>query len=211
MRSSFHARACLSAVVLGMVLFVLQQQVRPGRQRFTRGNGSGPQRRCYTGAKMTLVNEANGAQLNFTTDAAGEYNFRNLTPGVYDLTVTASSFETFVRKGIELAVNQDARIPVSLTLGTQAKRSPSPQTPRSSTTKTLLEALVSPPKRYKTFPWSSGAPRSSVTVECFRPARPPGAAAMPTIPVPMGASSPATRRWWMAPRRRKVSRINPGW
>ena len=69
------------------------------------------------GAKMTLTNEVNGAQLNFMTDAAGEYNFRNLPPGVYDLTVNAPSFETFVRKGIELAVNQYARIPVNLTVG----------------------------------------------------------------------------------------------
>src|SRR6202008_615885 len=55
--------------------------------------------------------------LNYVTDAAGEYTFRNLPPGIYDLTVNASSFETFVRKGIELAVNQNARIPVSLTVG----------------------------------------------------------------------------------------------
>ncbi len=48
---------------------------------------------------------------------AGEYNFRNLTPGIYDLSVTAPAFESFVRKGIELAVNQSARVDVNLTVG----------------------------------------------------------------------------------------------
>ncbi len=40
-----------------------------------------PNGAAIPGAKMTLTNEANGAQLNFVTDAAGEYNFRNLAPG----------------------------------------------------------------------------------------------------------------------------------
>src|ERR1700760_2807063 len=70
------------------------------------------------GAKLTLTNESSGAQQNYQTDAGGEYNFRNLPPGIYDLSVTATAFQSFVRKSIELAVNQAARVDVKLTVGT---------------------------------------------------------------------------------------------
>ena len=118
MRSFFNARTCVSAVVLGMVLFVFNQQSSAQDVNASlEGTVQDPTGAAVPGAKMTLTNEATGAQLNFATDAAGEYNFRNLSPGIYDLAVTSSSFESFVRKGIELAVNQNARIPVALTLG----------------------------------------------------------------------------------------------
>ena len=103
------------AAVLGIFLLAVNQQsFGQDVNASLEGTVVDPNGAAIPGAKMTLTNEATGAQLNFVTDAGGEYNFRNLSPGVYDLTVTASSFETFVRKGIELAVNQDARIPHQL-------------------------------------------------------------------------------------------------
>ena len=82
------------------------------------GSVTDPSGAVIPGAKVTLINEASGARQDFQTDAGGEYNFRNLPPGIYDLSVTAPAFESFVRKGIELAVNQNARVDVKLTVGT---------------------------------------------------------------------------------------------
>src|ERR1700735_2686620 len=69
------------------------------------------------GAKLTLTNEATGFQSNFVSDSAGEYSFRNLTPGKYDLSITANGFKSTDQKGIELAVNQTARVDVKLPVG----------------------------------------------------------------------------------------------
>ena len=83
MRNSFYVRTCISAVVLGMFLFVFpQQSFAQDVNASLEGTVVDPNGAAIPGAKMTLTNEATGAQLNFTTDAAGEYNFRNLTPGV---------------------------------------------------------------------------------------------------------------------------------
>ena len=68
-------------------------------------------------AKLTLVNRNSGTRQDFQTSADGEYKFANLTPGIYDLSVSAPAFQSFVRKGIELAVNQSARVDVPLTVG----------------------------------------------------------------------------------------------
>ncbi len=122
------------------------------------------------GAKLSLVNTTSGARLDFQTDAGGEYNFRNLPPGIYDLSVTAPAFESFVRKGIELAVNQAARVDVKLTVGT------ADQTVTVSADASLINyenptvgGGVSP-ETLQDFPLViSGAPRSSVTVAILMP------------------------------------------
>jgi len=42
------------------------------------------------GAELTLVNTANKIEAKFTTNDRGEYMFRNLTPGTYELRVVQS-------------------------------------------------------------------------------------------------------------------------
>ncbi len=121
-------------------------------------------------AKLSLINETSGTRQDFQTDAGGEYNFRNLPPGIYDLSVTASSFQSFVRKGIELAVNQSARVDVKLTVGA------ADQTVTVSADASLINyenptigGGVSP-ETLQDFPLViSGAPRSSVTVAILMP------------------------------------------
>ncbi len=122
------------------------------------------------GAKLTLTNEATGFQSNFVSDSAGEYSFRNLTPGKYDLSVTANGFKSTDQKGIELAVNQTARVDVKLPVG------------KADETVTVigdaslinyenqtLEGGVSP-EALQDFPLVvSGAPRSSVAVATMMP------------------------------------------
>jgi hypothetical protein len=81
------------------------------------GTVSDPSNAIVPGANLTLTNEATGYQQKATANAQGEYTFRNLTPGKYDLNVVAQGFQTTLQKGIELALNQDARIEVRLTVG----------------------------------------------------------------------------------------------
>ena len=134
------------------------------------GTVSDPSGAAIPGAKLTLTNEATGFQSIFVSDAAGEYTFRNLTPGKYDLSASAPGFKSADQKGIELAINQTARQDVHLPVG---------QTGETVTVvadaslinyeNQTLEGGVSP-EALQDFPLVvSGAPRSSVAVATMMP------------------------------------------
>jgi len=134
------------------------------------GTVTDPSGAAIPGAKMSLTNEATGFTANFVSDGAGEYTFRNLTPGTYDLSVSANGFKSTYQKGIELAINQAARVDAKLPLG------------KADETVTVigdaslinyenqtLEGGVSP-EALQDFPLVvSGAPRSSVAVAIMMP------------------------------------------
>ncbi len=68
-------------------------------------------------AQLTLTNVATLFKAEVVSGATGDYTFRNLTPGKYDLVVLAKGFKSSTQKGIELAINQAARVDVNLTVG----------------------------------------------------------------------------------------------
>jgi hypothetical protein len=172
MQVSFSkATTYLLTALLGMSLScVNQQSYAQDVNASLSGEVTDPAGAVIPGAKVTLIHETSGARQDFQTDASGEYNFRNLPPGIYDLSVTAPAFESFVRKGIELAVNQTARADVKLTVGT------ADQTVTVSADASLINyenptlgGGVSP-ETLQDFPLViSGAPRSSVTVAILMP------------------------------------------
>ena len=159
---------------LGILSILLLAISRPALAQDVNASLSGtvtdPSGAAIPGAKLTLTNEATGIQATFESDTNGEYNFRNLTPGKYELSVTAANFESSLRKGIELAVTQTARVPITLTVGR------SDQTVTVNADASLInyenptiEGGVSP-ETLQSFPLVvSGAPRSSVTVAILMP------------------------------------------
>jgi hypothetical protein len=122
------------------------------------------------GAKLTLTNEASGFQSNFISDGTGQYSFRNLTPGKYDLTVSATGFKSADQKGIELAVNQVARVEIHLQIGKADETvTVTADTSLINFENQTLEGGVSP-EALQDFPLVvSGAPRSSVAVATMMP------------------------------------------
>jgi hypothetical protein len=70
-------------------------------------------------AELTLTNQATGFEANFKSNERGEYTFRNLTPGNYDLKVVKSGFQTYVQHGIVLTINSIGRADVVLQVGSQ--------------------------------------------------------------------------------------------
>ncbi len=52
-----------------------------------------------------------------TTDSDGRYSFPSNPPGTYDLTIDAKGFKTYVKTGIELAVNQTVRADAAMEVG----------------------------------------------------------------------------------------------
>src|SRR6202047_5633454 len=70
-----------------------------------------------TDAKVTVTNE--GTNVSQSTDASsnGAYEFPNLLPGSYTVTVEKEGFKKYVGKGVRVAASQVADVTVKLELG----------------------------------------------------------------------------------------------
>src|SRR5207302_4022546 len=115
--------------------------------------------------KLTLTNEATGFQSAFVADSAGDYSFRNLTPGKYDLSASAPGFKSGDQKGIQLAINQAAHQDVHLSVGQTGETvTVTADASLLNYENPTLEGGVSP-EALQSFPLTvNGAPRSSVAV-----------------------------------------------
>jgi hypothetical protein len=74
------------------------------------------------GVSMTLKNVGTGRELRRTSETTGVYAFRNLVPGYYELAADIAGFQPFLRKGIQVALNGDVRLDVSLNLSGQTEQ-----------------------------------------------------------------------------------------
>jgi len=68
-------------------------------------------------ASVTVTNTATNVARTTETNGAGLYSFPDLSPGRYDVKVVAAGFDTTVKAGIELQVQQTARADFALMVG----------------------------------------------------------------------------------------------
>src|SRR5260370_8076053 len=73
------------------------------------------------GATVTITNFLTEATRTTTTDNAVDYAFPALLPGVYNVKAEMQGFQGEVRKGVELHVEQIARIDFHLKIGAVAQ------------------------------------------------------------------------------------------
>ncbi len=69
------------------------------------------------GAKVTLTNTQTNVPRRTTTGRDGAYEFNLIPIGSYELTVEQPGFDTYVRSGITLEINQNAKLDVALRIG----------------------------------------------------------------------------------------------
>lgn len=69
------------------------------------------------GATVTVVNPQTNFTRQLQTNSAGNYTFPALLPGVYNVKAEMAGFQTEVRNGVELQVEQVARIDFQLSVG----------------------------------------------------------------------------------------------
>jgi Carboxypeptidase regulatory-like domain len=69
-------------------------------------------------AKVSLSSPDKGISRVFTTDGTGNFSFRFVPPGNYDLTVEIGGFKTYHQQGFALEVGQDATQNIVLEVGT---------------------------------------------------------------------------------------------
>jgi hypothetical protein len=67
-------------------------------------------------ATVTVRNEALGQERSQTENVEGEYPFRALTPGKYEVSVEAPGFAKHVAKNVTITIGQIAELPVSMQL-----------------------------------------------------------------------------------------------
>ena len=82
------------------------------------GRVSDPAKAAVPNAQIELINESTGVAVTAAPTAEGDFTFPRLTPGSYQLKVSAEGFTAQVRRNIGILVNQTARIDVELAVGT---------------------------------------------------------------------------------------------
>lgn len=81
------------------------------------GTVSDPTGAAVPKATVTVVNTATGMTREVTTDDTGYFSIPNLLQGTYDVSVTASGFKPFTRRGVSVLTNTVTRVEVALEVG----------------------------------------------------------------------------------------------
>jgi len=68
------------------------------------------------GATVTVLSPATGIEKKVTSSPSGQYSITYLTPGTYDVTITADGFSSYIQKGVVLQLNQQARINAAMSV-----------------------------------------------------------------------------------------------
>lgn len=100
-------------VVAGAGPIVLAQRTTANIE----GTVTDPKGDVVVGAKVTARNVATNLERSVVTNDSGSYSLPFLPIGTYDLTIEAQGFQTEVRRGITLQIEQTARLNIELRVG----------------------------------------------------------------------------------------------
>ncbi|MGH3184935.1 MAG: carboxypeptidase regulatory-like domain-containing protein, partial [Streptosporangiaceae bacterium] len=109
---------CLAALLACFALAAAAQTASAGAVLGSVTDSSGA---FIPGAQLELKNAATNLALSQSTNANGGYNFTNVEPGAYTLTVTATGFQKRVITGLAVEVNKTVTINARLTVGQQTQ------------------------------------------------------------------------------------------
>jgi len=105
-------------LVMGLVAFIWANsahgQVLYGSMV---GNVTDPNGAAVPGAKVEAVNLGTRATRSVTTDENGSFSFTDLTPGSYNVTVSAASFKKELRETVQIEANKVRRLDAQLQVG----------------------------------------------------------------------------------------------
>ncbi len=113
-------------IPLSLLVVAVALPPEPARAQSFNGSISGavkdPSGAIVKGVELVLKNQAAGVELRRTSTDKGEYAFRNLVPGSYELRASAAGFKPYVQKNVQVNVNADVRLDLSLGLGGTAEQ-----------------------------------------------------------------------------------------
>jgi len=87
------------------------------------GEITDPNGAVIQGAKVTLISKDTKQTSNYVSDGNGYYSFRNVLPGTYQLSITASGFAQYTQESILVRVGYPIRQDVQLKLQATAQTS----------------------------------------------------------------------------------------
>lgn len=126
-------------IAAGLASFANAQSTG-GRIRGTVTDTSGA---AITGATVTLLNEANGAQRDAQSGGNGEYGFLEVPVGAYTMQAQQAGFKKYVNKGVTLELNAILSVDIVLQVGGATETvEVSGTPPLVDTTSTQLGAVV---------------------------------------------------------------------
>jgi len=107
----------MSALFLFFVLALPVGMTAQTSTTSVRGTVTDKSGAMIAGAKVTLSNPQRGFEWSTTTSPAGAYEFLQLTPATYTLTIEAPGFRKSVQTNVELLVNTPATLNATLQVG----------------------------------------------------------------------------------------------
>src|SRR3984885_3091091 len=123
MQSTFTTRT--RCAVMALVLACLPLSTLPLRGQAIYGSIYG-QVTDQTGsvvpnATITVTDESKNTSVQVTSNAQGEYLVEHLIPDVYDITATASGFQTQENKGVQISADTSPKVDLKLQVGTSTQ------------------------------------------------------------------------------------------
>jgi hypothetical protein len=111
--------AVMSCLALGLGFAVLGGGLASAQQAtaLLAGSVKDASGAVVVGAKVTLKNSQTNVERTTASGRDGNYVFNLVPIGPYELTVEEAGFDTYVRRGITLEINQNARLDVALRIG----------------------------------------------------------------------------------------------
>ena len=117
-----HRKLVLSfAVLLSLLASSHDKLVAQSTTASLLGIVRDPSGSVIAGAEVTATNTQTSFTRTTQSDSQGSYLLTNLPIGSYQLKITMSGFETFVQVGINLVVNQNARVDAALVVGSTSQ------------------------------------------------------------------------------------------
>src|SRR5215467_5492448 len=115
MRREGRALAILATVLV--VMFVSSTMLGQAVNATLLGTVSDSSGAVVSGAKVKVTEMRTGLERVSTTNSSGNYQFVDLPPGQYEVTVEQQGFKKAVRNAIDVQINSDVRVNVALEPG----------------------------------------------------------------------------------------------
>jgi Carboxypeptidase regulatory-like domain len=120
--SSLPLRQATQTALMLLVVFAAmisaQAQVTTGTLR---GLVKDPNGAVVPGAKVTITDKTNGSSQSTQTANGGEYEFTNLLPSDYTMTIEANNFKTLTVNEVKVSANKVNDVPVELAVGARTE------------------------------------------------------------------------------------------
>src|SRR5215470_12527136 len=111
----FLVRGAMFALLLVLGSSVMAQHIRGALE----GTVTDPNGAVLSGAKVSVKNDATGAEVRVTANERGYFNVQNLEAGIYTVTVDQAGFRKYVAKDVNVKVGAVVPLSVALQVGAQ--------------------------------------------------------------------------------------------